>query len=354
MTDDTIHLTAPLPAVHALGAWRIDIAAGAARVAASMAPVPRGVGHLRAPTVQMLALGGAQTRLQAPAARMAIAGTVVQVLRAHLTAPLPSVSASATAGTALRGALRLPSASATARGGVAPVRLLAPAARMQAGAMAGTILTARLIGPRARVQASGTVHALSFAHLTAPSWRATPSLRAQLLAPRAQVAASGALVTLAAWESYAVNLRSSVEGGGNEVTHYTAFPFFAVVRAHGCYLGASGAGLYRLEGDTDAGAAIAWSFTTALTDFDMPQKKRVASGYLSGRLAPQTTFTVQAGERADNTYQHRTPRGATAQNYRCPFGRGMNERYYAFGVVGQGPLEVDGLEFDVLPGQRRI
>lgn len=354
MTDDAIHLIAPLPAVQALGAWRIDIAGGAARVAASMAPVAQGTGHMRAPAARLLALGGAQARLQVPAARMAITGTVAQVLRAHVAAPLPSVSASATAGGALRGALRLPSASNTARGGAAPVRLLAPAGSVQAGVMAGTILTARLSGPRARVQASGTAHALSFARLTVPAWRATPSLRAQLLAPRAQVAASGALATLAAWESYAVNLRSSIEGGGSEVTHYTAFPFFAVVRAHGGYLGASSAGLFRLEGDTDAGAAIVWSFATALTDFDMPQKKRVASGYLSGRLSPTSTFTVQAGERADNTYQHRTPRGATAQNYRCPFGRGMNERYYAFGVAGYGPLEVDGMEFEVLLGQRRI
>lgn len=220
--------------------------------------------------------------------------------------------------------------------------------------MTGTILTARLSGPRARVQAAGTAHGLSFAHLAAPAWRAMPSLRAQLVAPRAQVVASGALATLAAWETYAVNLRSSIEGGGNEVTHYAAFPFFAVVRAHGGYFGASSSGLFRLEGDTDAGAPVAWSFRTALTDFDVPQRKRVASGYLSGRLAPQSTFTVQAGERADNTYQHSTPRGATAQNYRCPFGRGMNERYYAFGVAGRGPLEVDGLEFEVLPGQRRI
>ena len=47
------------------------------------------------------------------------------------------------------------------------------------------------------------------------------------------MAASGGLATLAAWESYAVNLRSTSEGGGNEVTRYAGFPFFAVVRAHG-------------------------------------------------------------------------------------------------------------------------
>ena len=66
------------------------------------------------------------------------------------------------------------------------------------------------------------------------------------------------------------------------------------------------------------------------------------------------TFTVQAGEREDNAYHYRTPRGQTAQNYRCTLGRGMNERYYAFGVSGQGPLEIDGLEFEVLRGQRRV
>jgi hypothetical protein len=51
------------------------------------------------------------------------------------------------------------------------------------------------------------------------------------------VAAIGTAVVAVTHEAYAVNLRSEVEGGGNEVTRYTDYPFERIVRWRGSYYG---------------------------------------------------------------------------------------------------------------------
>ena len=75
---------------------------------------------------------------------------------------------------------------------------------------------------------------------------------------------------------------------------------------------------------------------------------------MGGRLGPSTTFTVLTGEKQENNYPYTTPRGSTAQNYRQKFGRGLDARYYAFQLEGDGELEIDDLDIEVVMRTRRI
>ena len=57
----------------------------------------------------------------------------------------------------------------------------------------------------------------------------------------------------------------------------------------------------------------------------------------------------------DDSYAYTTPRGPTAQNYRQKFGRGLDARYYAFGLAGAGDMEIDDLDIEVvMRANRRV
>jgi hypothetical protein len=241
-----------------------------------------------------------------------------------------------------------------ARGGVAPVAIHAPLPVVQASGWVGTVLRASLVAPRSTVSASMTAKKLSFAHIVGKAFAPVPSLRAAITAPSPVVRASGGTVALAEFEAYAVNLQTSIEGGGYEVTRYTNFPFGNVVAAHGRYFGVAADGLWALQGDADDSQATPWQVRLAATDFSEAQRKHVAAGYVGGRLGADTEFEVLCGEDQQERYAYKNLRGSSGQNYRCQFGRGMVARYFAFGVSGTGPAEIHNMEFDEQPRARRI
>jgi hypothetical protein len=175
-----------------------------------------------------------------------------------------------------------------------------------------------------------------------------------LVAPAARALLVATAEVRVVYEAYAVNLRTQLETGGNEVTRYTAFPFTRIVRWRGRYVAMAADGLYFLGGDTDAGQPIAWHLHTGTTDFGSAQRKAWVSCYVGGRMPPCSRFTVAAGEKCQERYPYDTPRGATAQNYRQKFGRGMDARYYALELSGRGALTIDDLEAEVVNKTRRI
>ena len=160
--------------------------------------------------------------------------------------------------------------------------------------------------------------------------------------------------TLTAGEAYCTNLRTEIEGGGNELTRFTEFPFLRVLRFNGRYYGLASDGLHRIEGDKDADAPIRWLVSTGTTDFGQRELKHIPSVYVGGRLGPGASFKVHEGEKRDFTYPYTTPRGQTAQNYRQHFGKGLRARYYSFTLSGTGEFELDGLHFEVAASKRRL
>ena len=143
-------------------------------------------------------------------------------------------------------------------------------------------------------------------------------------------------------------------GGGYEVTRYTNFPFTHVVRYQNSYFGANSTGLYLLEGTTDDGAAIPYEIETHPDTFGHTGMKTAVSAYFSGRIDPEMTAKVIAGQDAPQTYSYTSPRGATAQAHRVKFGRGVKDRYLAVGLAGNGVLELDEIELEIDKLKRRI
>lgn len=332
---------------------RIHIIAKAATVSASISR--NGVAAVGAAGVAF-ALGGAKASATGKVPQVQASATVTTIGRAALVGPSPQVNAMATAGVALGTAAPLQGKApqVMARGGAAPLVITAPQPQVQAGVLTGVAMRAALVAPKATAQAHMTAGKLSFAHIVGKAFAPVPSLRAAIVAPSPVVRASGGVVALVEFEAYAVNLQTSVEGGGYEVTRYTNFPFSNVVRAHGRYFGVAGDGLWALQGQTDAGVPTPWSVRLATTDFGEAQRKHVAAGYVGGRLGDAAEFEVLCGEDQQERYAYQNLRGSRGQNYRCQFGRGMVARYFSFGLNGAGAAEIHNMEFDVQQRTRRI
>lgn len=332
---------------------RIHIIAKAATVSASISR--NGVAAVGAAGVAF-ALGGAKASATGKVPQVQASATVTTIGRAALVGPSPQVNAMATAGVALGTAAPLQGKApqVMARGGAAPLVITAPQPQVQAGVLTGVAMRAALVAPKATAQAHMTAGKLSFAHIVGKAFAPVPSLRAAIVAPSPVVRASGGVVALVEFEAYAVNLQTSVEGGGYEVTRYTSFPFSNVVRAHGRYFGVAGDGLWALQGQTDAGVPTPWSVRLATTDFGEAQRKHVAAGYVGGRLGDAAEFEVLCGEDQQERYAYQNLRGSRGQNYRCQFGRGMVARYFSFGLNGAGAAEIHNMEFDVQQRTRRI
>lgn len=159
------------------------------------------------------------------------------------------------------------------------------------------------------------------------------------------------------YAGYSLNLRHTPRGRQevtDELTAYSNFPFTAIVRFKDEYYASGPGGLFRIGGDSDNGAPIAFTVETHQTDFDTGNLKTVESLYVSGRLGEETTITLNAKEEEVRSYDYVTPRGATAQNHRQPLGRGVKANYFSFRLSGEGAIDIDALTPLVKTLTRRI
>jgi hypothetical protein len=229
---------------------------------------------------------------------------------------------------------------------------------VQATGTSGGIGGATITAPLFELSASGTAQNYGSADLIAPSARLGGQAQAYLIAPGATLTAVGTATITATHEAYALNLSHTPRKGNevvnDEMTRYTNFPFTHVVRYQNSYFGANSTGLYLLEGTTDDGAPIEWEVKTAYTDFDSAQHKTLEMAYFGGRLGPEATISLFAGEQTTNPYEYTTPRGAAAQNYRQPFGRGQKARYYALGASGDDVVTIDSITLNVATLARKV
>lgn len=221
------------------------------------------------------------------------------------------------------------------------------------------LLTASLSIPIMSVGATGTLQTRGWAELSIPMLVPVVSVTSDLSIPMLALDAVITAVVTVSYEAYSVNLTHKPRAQGqepavDETTHYTNFPFDRIVRYQGGYFGVAADGLYLLGGTTDDGVAIPYAVKTCIDDFGAAEKKTVASGYFGGRLGPDTTITLSAGEAGAESYTYSTPRGQLAQNHRERFGRGVKDRYFALGMAGAGELELDSVELEINKLTRRI
>lgn len=149
---------------------------------------------------------------------------------------------------------------------------------------------------------------------------------------------------------YAMNLRSGA------VTEYDNFPFNSMAVIGGKPYGAAPDGIYRLEGDDDAGTPIDASVRTGAIAFDQlsraPYARMVftADGQLLFR-----TITMDGGRRKETTYRmERRPLG-TAVETRVDMAKGTTGTVWAFELVNEDGayFEADALQVWVVPLTRR-
>lgn len=291
---------------------------------------------------------GAVAKLNSPSPSLSASMTGVGVITANLSSPAFTLSATSLGSPwSMTADLRSPAPSLLAYGG-GTAFLSSPGFTFSGSMTTGGVMTGLLTSPgfdmSASVSRGGTLTAL----LTAPRIVPVSSMQVVLRSPPFTLSATGRSSLAPTYVAYSINLlhdepKPGDEAPVNEVTRYTNYPFDRIVRYKNSYYGINSTGLYLIGAATDNGTAISWGVKTHITDFKSEQKKSVESMYVGGRLPAATTFTVYTGEKGTNAYSFTTPRGATAQNYRQKFGRGMRERYYAFEISGSGAVTIDTL-----------
>ena len=350
-------LTAPTPSIGAFG--------GAAASLAAQSPTCYAGGHdstgewaaaLVAPFPALSAYGGTNAGLSAPKPTLAITATVTGWGSAALSSPAAMLSATGTTSIMADATLNTPSPNLIGYGGAVCSVTLTGGPTLQATGTAGAIGGAQVTCPLFQFSASGSAQNYGGANLLAPSAQIGATAQAWLIAPGATLTAIGHAVITATYEAYAINLNHAPDKQSpvDEMTHYTNFPFNGIVRYQGSYYGWGADGLYLLEGTTDDAAEIPYIIKTCIDDFKLTNEKNVVSAYFAGRIGPDMTVTLYAGEDGQTSYDYHTAHGTQARTHREKFGRGVTGRYFALGVSGEGALELADIELEINKLNRRI
>lgn len=115
-------------------------------------------------------------------------------------------------------------------------------------------------------------------------------------------------------------------------------------------------GLYALDAAQDEDGAVVWAIRTGFSNLGTDRLKRIRDINVLARTEGDTTVQVIAdryGEKQE--WNYRMP-ALTRDSYRdglVKVGRGVRSVYYAFGLRGVGPAEIDQLRIGVEPLSRR-
>lgn len=144
-------------------------------------------------------------------------------------------------------------------------------------------------------------------------------------------------------------------------TKYDAYPFNSFMRVAGRTYGVADHGLFRIDGDSDAGAPIDAHIRLGLSSFGSRMLKQVPSLYLGysstgDMLIKAIIASSDTGEREAHVYRlYANGQGSTREG-RTKFGRGLEAVYYDFQVenVDGADFEIDNLEFMPVTINRRL
>lgn len=304
----------------------------------------------------LTAYTGAVARLTGKSGVLTASGTVTNIATARIAAPFGRLSASCTVSAMASARLFGRAGGLSARTGAQANITFKGSPSITASIKTGAVASGVITGPKSgfgAVDFQATVENFCTATITGPMGYMAANIRAEIVGLVGRVEASCSGAASGVFEAYAVNLLHAGEAP-DEVTRYTNYPFTHIVRYQGKYYGANSTGLYLLEGATDNGTAITYEVQTHPDTLGHTGMKTAVSVYLSGRIDPALTAKVVAGEDNPQTYSYTSPRGATAQTHRVRFGRGVKDRYLAFGLSGQGVIELDQIELEISNLKRRI
>lgn len=135
-------------------------------------------------------------------------------------------------------------------------------------------------------------------------------------------------------------------------TEYTNYEFNSFARMGNHYLGATSAGLYELDGDTDAGTDIIADIKSGLMQLGGSRFTSFKTAYIGMRGEGDFVLKVETGD--GKTYNYAVV-GKDMQTSRVHFGKGLRARYFSFELISTGQdFDLDSIEFIPLVVQRRV
>lgn len=309
------------------------------------------------PAITLAAQGGANGTMTLGMLTVSITATIRGLASADQQLPALQASGLGVTTALAKAASVLPMFDMIGYGGAVLSITLNSGVTVTASGTAGGVATVTATLPMFEVATSATAQNHGGLTKSLPALQMTPNGKALVLLPGLELTAIGTAVIAVTYEAYALNLNHKPRRGEDpidELTHFTNYPFDYIVRHQNSYFGVNSTGLYLLEGTTDDTAPIQWAFETVKTDFKSDQLKTVESAYFGGSMGPEATVTIKASGSADATYTYTTPRGAAAQNYRQPLGRGLKARYFALGAASEGVLNLDSITFNKAVLARKV
>lgn len=318
------------------------------------------------PLMSALIYGAAESVTVGPMGTFEGAGTGVAVAHIDVIGPTGRAYISGLGGASAQLDVDGPRGAVTVYGAAKIVATLGSLADVVLIASKGDLARVNVIGPGPSAEIEGSdVENEADIDIAGPMLQSIGGAVLVLSAPMATIFIAGSDGVVAEYEAYAVNLyageagatqKNEYDGKGNEVTHYTNYPFTQIVRLKDKYYGVGAGGMYLLDGDTDAGTPIAWAIRTSLMDNKQKNLKTVRSVYIGARLVEATEITLVVGEKQDILYSYSTPRGDNAQTYRQKFGRGVKTRYFALEMSSPegNNIEIDTVEFETEILERSI
>ena len=142
-------------------------------------------------------------------------------------------------------------------------------------------------------------------------------------------------------------------------TEYTNFGFNSYARIGGNYFAASNSGLYRLEGEADAGAPIAAHVLTGMLDFGghtMSRTPRVYFDFSGDSGLAVSVYTSIDGLRRTEAFALSLSAAPVDRSACLPLGRGLPSHFWQYRVsnVSGGDLEFTRCAPHVIPLTRSV
>lgn len=142
-------------------------------------------------------------------------------------------------------------------------------------------------------------------------------------------------------------------------TEYANFAFNSYARIGGNYFAASNSGLYRLEGDNDAGAQISAHILTGMLDFGghmMSRTPRMYFDFSGDSGLAVSVYTSTDGLRRTEAFTLSLPAAPVDRSACLPLGRGLPSHFWQYRVsnVTGGSLEFTRCAPHVIPLSRSV
>lgn len=125
------------------------------------------------------------------------------------------------------------------------------------------------------------------------------------------------------------------------VTQYSNYAFNSFAKVGGTYLAANSAGLFKLEGDDDAGVSIDALVKTGRVDVGNGSQTRIEKAYLGCKSDGKMLLKTITGDNIERWYTSTNPRSGS-DTLKFTLGKGVKTRYWQFELAN-----IDGQDFDI-------